>query len=257
MIIAPCHWLLDNHDVLIIMRENNNLPMPPVENIKAGIFEYTHCEDMVGDDVTCGTTGSVAEITVASSFSNQTEEFATSYYVVLRGTLERFGLYPKETGIKVKASQPVTKLLGGTVEVTDSSIKGAKIVIPGDPYPDQPESFTPTTRIPPSDPGDTFDCLWEDTVITIGHQQNPPEMKSAKAVGPAVHFGPYRNFFNRKVTITIPYTKGEKTEAVSVYIYNHVTDDWDDIEPESVDGLNGLVTFKTDVLGLFRVGVEK
>ena len=260
MIIAPCHWFFDAHDVLIIMRENNNLPIPPVENIKAGIFEYTHCEDMEGNEVTCGTAGSVAELTVASSFSHQTEEFATSYYVVLRGTLERFGLYPKETDIRVGASQPVTKLLGGTVEVTDSNIKGAKIFIPGDPYPDQPESFTPTTRIPPNDPSDTFDCLWEDTVITIGHQTNPPKMKNAKPVGPAVHFGPYRTFFNRDVTITLPYSKNEKVgkaEQVKIYIYNHLTDDWDDIAPESIDLTNRLVTFKTQVLGLFRVGVEK
>jgi hypothetical protein len=260
MIIAPCHWLFDAHDVLIIMRENNNLPIPPVENIKAGIFEYTHCEDMEGNEVTCGTAGSAAELTVASSYSHQTEEFATSYYVVLRGALERFGLYPKETDIRVRASQPVTKLLGGTVEVTDSNIKGAKIFIPGDPYPDRPDSFTPATRIPPNDPSDTFDCLWEDTVINIGHQTNPPAMKTARPVGPAVHFGPYRTFFNRDVTITIPYSKEEKVgkgESAKVYIYNHLTEDWDAIEPESVDQTNKLVTFKTQVLGLFRVGVTR
>ena len=36
-----------------------------------------------------------------------------------------------------------------------------------------------------------------------------------------------------------------------------IKNDWDSIEPESVDGTNRLVTFKTKVLGLFRVGVEK
>ena len=146
------------------------------------------------------------------------------------------------------------------MEVNASDIKGAKIEIPPDPYPDRPESFTPDTAIPPNDSNDTMDCLWEDTVITIGHQTNPPAMKSAKAVGPAVHFGPYRNFFNRDVTITIPYSKEEKIwkgESAKVYIYNHLTEDWDAIEPESVDQTNKLVTFKTQVLGLFWVGVTR
>lgn len=257
IIIAPCHWLFDAHDVLIIMRENNNLPIPPVENIRAGLFEYTHCEDLEGNEVTCGTAGSVAEITVASSFSHLTEEFATSYYVVLRGTLERFGLFPYETDIRVEVSQPVTKLLGGTVEVTDpdSPVYRAKIVIPGDPYPDWPDNFTPATRIPPNDPEDTFDCLWEDTVINIGQQINPPFMKSAQLVGPAVHFGPYRTFFNRDVLITIPfdYFPPEGKELL-VYIYNHLTKDWDAIQPVNIDQNNKTVTFKTQVLGLFQAG---
>ena len=95
------------------------------------------------------------------------------------------------------------------LEVTSplSIIKGAKIEIPADPYPDRPERFTVKTAIQPNDPNDTNDCLWEDTVITIGHQLNPPPMNHALPMGPAVHFGPYRNFFNRDVTITLPYYK--------------------------------------------------
>jgi hypothetical protein len=38
-----------------------------------------------------------------------------------------------------------------------------------------------------------------------------------------------------------------------VYIYNHVLDDWNPIEPESVDTAKKLVTFKTQVLGYLRV----
>ena len=259
LIIAPCHWLYDAHDVLIIMRENNKRPIPPKENLQAEVFEYTHCEDIEGNEVTCGTTGAT-EITTLSAYSHLDQEFATAYYVILRGTLERFGLYPKETDVKIQASQLVTKLLGGTVEVNTSEIRGARIEIPADPYPDRPESFTVDTEIPPSDPLDTNDCLWEDTVIKIGQQTNPPAMKNSQPVGPAVHFGPYRTFFNRDVTITIPYSKEKKVgsaESVKVYIYNHVTDDWDPLDVESVDQTNKLVTFKTQVLGLFRVGVTR
>jgi hypothetical protein len=170
------------------------------------------------------------------------------------------GLYPKKVDIKLSASKFVTKLNGGSVEVTSNSheIKGARIDIPADPYPDRPEGCTPETAIPTNNPSDTNDCLWEDTVITIGRQLNPPSMKKAQPVGPAVHFGPYRTMFNRDVTIRLPYNKaGVAPQTLKVYIYNHLTNDWDSIEPESVDGTNRLVTFKTNVLGLFRVGVEK
>jgi hypothetical protein len=103
-----------------------------------------------------------------------------------------------------------------------------------------------------------MDCLWENTEITIAHQLNPPAMKRALAIGPAVHFGPYRTFFNRDITITIPYRRLlalGKRDQVKAYIYNHVTEDWESIETEQV--ANGKVTFKTKVLGLFRAGVAK
>jgi hypothetical protein len=80
-------------------------------------------------------------------------------------------------------------------------------------------------------------------------------MSSADPVGPALYFGPYRTFFNRDVTITIPYDGvllGGQS-AAAVYIYNHLSEDWDPIEIESVDSSNRLVTFKTQVLGLFQV----
>jgi hypothetical protein len=38
-----------------------------------------------------------------------------------------------------------------------------------------------------------------------------------------------------------------------VYIFNHVTQDWDEMMPASVDEINNLVTFETQVLGLFQV----
>ncbi len=63
--------------------------------------------------------------------------------------------------------------------------------------------------------------------------------------------------FNRDVTISIPYRviAALNKAKVKPYIYNHVTGDWEAIEPEKVAA--GLVTFKTDVLGLFRAGVAK
>ena len=101
-----------------------------------------------------------------------------------------------------------------------------------------------------------MDCLWEDLTISIGVQENPPTIQTAQAIGPAVHLGPYRTLFNRDVTITIPYdTQSEDTGNVTVYIYNHLTEDWDALETGNVDVDKRLVTFKTKVLGLFQVGL--
>ena len=258
IIVAPCHWQYDNLDTILRMKEINRLPLTPKADLEVGIFEMIHCEDAAGNEVVCGSPAAVAEITVAPSYSHMALEFATSYYVVLQGTLEQFGLFPDGEEPVIEASQLVTKLNGGTVEVTLSSspILGAKIKIPGDPYPERPQGFTPETAIPINDPADTNDCMWDDTIISIGYRVTPPSMGGADSpLGPAVHFGPYRTFFNRDVTITIPYDGvllGGQS-AAAVYLYNHLSEDWDPIEIESVDSSNRLVTFKTQVLGLFQV----
>jgi len=256
IIVFPCHWNYDNFDTIMRMKELNQLPLTPKEDLRAGIFEMTHCEDAQGNQVECSGAESAVGITVAPSYSNMDEEFATAYYVVLRGTLERFGLFPEGEAPVIEASQLVTKLGGGAVEVTSASspIMGAKIEIPADPYPDRPEGFTPDTALPVNDPADTNECMWDDTEIKIGYRESAPDMGDAEPSGPAVHVGPYRTFFNRNVSITIPYTGAGGTQDLMVYIYNHVTEDWDPIEPESVDTINKLVTFRTQVLGLFQAG---
>ena len=99
--------------------------------------------------------------------------------------------------------------------------------------------------------------MWEDMDITVAERINPPAMVTANTVGPAVHFEPYRMVFNRDVTVTVPYDGASAGgQALSVYIYNHITEGWDSITPESVDKANKLVTFTTQVLGLFQVGAE-
>jgi hypothetical protein len=259
IIIAPCHWFYDGYDTLYVNRVVNNLPLQTNEELAQEVYHKTHCEDLDGNWVDCASEGVVAEIVHAESFSHFTDDFATAYYVVLQGTLERFGLYPNGEEPVIEASQLVTKLEGGTVDVTEptSQIKGAKIEIPADPYPSRPEGFTQETCIPINDPNDTNDCMWEDTEIIIGHRTTPPPMSSSSPLGPAVHFGPYRNFFNREVTITVPYTSDKAGgQTVKVYVYNHLTDDWDSINPEAVDKNTELVTFKTKVLGLFQAGVD-
>jgi hypothetical protein len=255
LILAPCHWFYDDFDNLCDMRLINGIPFVPKDKTAAGIFDLTYCEDADGNEVSCASEGDVAEVTVVPSYSHMPAEFATSYYVVLRGTLERFGLYPDGLNIVTGVSQMVAKLDGGTLEVTSpsSAIQGARIVIPADPYPSWPEGFTPQEAIPINDPRDTNDCLWEDTVINIGQQINPPVMEGIQPAGPAVHFGPYRTFFNRDVSISIPYDSAAAAgKEVKPYVYNDLTESWDELEAETIE--KGLVTFKTQVLGLFQAG---
>jgi hypothetical protein len=256
MIVAPCHWYFDNFDTIVLMALENDLAMIPKANIEAEIFYHTYCEDFEGNEVDCSSGEAVAAITLAPSYSHRTLEFAISYYVVLQGTLERFGLYPEGEEPEVETSQLITKLAGGTLEVASgaSPIMGAKIEIPADPYPGRPDDFTRETGIPINDPTNTNDCMWEDTEIIIGHQPTPPPMGSNNPLGPAVHFGPYRTFFNRDVTITLPYDfLPASVQGVNVYVYNHLTEDWERIPHQSVDEVNHQVTFKTQVLGLFQV----
>jgi hypothetical protein len=257
IVIVPGHWNYDNIDTILTMKLNNGLPITPKADIAAGTYDCTHCEDADGNVVACDSSDKSAQITAASSYSNLPEEFATAYYVVLRGTLERFGIYPQDASVTIAAQKQITKLDGGTIAVTKffSPINRAEIEIPPDPYPDRPESFTDKTAIPVNDPADTNDCMWEDTTILIGQQQNPPAMKSARAVGPAVHIGPYRTIFNRDVTVTIPFRMLQAIgKTVKPYVYNHVTKDWDALEAEKTGW--GTITFKTKVLGLFQAGVE-
>jgi hypothetical protein len=258
ILVVPCHWNYDNLDTIFFMKDVSGLPLTPKADILAGKFDYTHCEDSTGNVVACDNPAAVATVTVAQSYSGVPEAFATAYYVVLRGTLERFGLYPSAEEPTIAASQLVTKAAGGTVEVSDNAtgIQGAKIIIPADPYPTRPEDFTYLTAIPVNDPGDTYDCLWEDTVINIGRRATPPAINGAQAVGPAVYFGPYRTFFNRDVSVTIPYDSGlAGAQPVAVYVYNHVTQDWDPIAPASVDPVSNRVTFSTQTLGLFQATI--
>jgi hypothetical protein len=257
LIVIPAHWQYDNNDTYLHTRTRNGLPVNPRSDLQNDIFHMVFCEDAAGAEVDCDSPDAVAEITLAPAYSALAEEFGIAYYAVLRGTLERFGLFPKNTNIDIEVSQMVTKLAGGTVEVTDpySQIAGAKIEIPGDPYPDWPESFTPSTAIPTNDPSDTLDCLWEDTVINIGHHKNAKGIQGVEPLGKAIHIGPYRTKFNRDVTIILPYTENPiNVENVSVYIFNELTDGWDSIEPVNIDMEDKLVTIKTQISGLFQVG---
>jgi hypothetical protein len=256
MIIVPGHWHGDAQDTLYIMRKNSDLPLVPMADMQSGNFDHTFCEGAAEGEVDCAAPESAARITITPSYNDLTDEFATVYAVRLRGGIERFGIYPTAESFGDSVQQPITKRDGGIVEITDaaSAIFGARVEIPADPYPDYPETFTPDTAIAFSDPDNTFECMWEDADIGIRHRINPPAMSSVSAVGPAVHFGPYRTIFNRDVTMKIPYDADAAGDLpIGVYVYNHLTLQWEEIPSEGY--VDGLITFKTQYLGLFRAAV--
>ncbi len=265
MIIAPCHWYSDNQDTQVIMRKNNHLKFTPKADLAKGKYDVTYCEDAEGKEIPCS--GSeAAHITITSSYTDQPDDFAMVYYVVLRGGVERLGVYPKDTEISIEASSLITKKDGGAVSVNKflNPVNKAKIEIPADPSPEYPDNFTPpeqglaTAAVAFSDPDKPYDCMWEDTEIRIGQQGNVPAMKTARQAGPAVYIGPYRTIFNKDVTITIPYRRLLASPAkVQPFIYNELTRDWDAIDGGQADFIKGTVTFKTKVLGLFRAGVAQ
>jgi hypothetical protein len=260
LIVIPTHWQYDNFDTFLHTRERNGLKVNSKSELEADIFHLTYCEDAAGNEVECDSPDAVAEILLAPAFSAVAEEFGIAYYVRLLGGIERFGLYPDDVQFGDKVTTPITKLAGGTVEITDSGsdIFGAQIVIPADPHPDWPETFTVDTAIPIDDPTDPNDCMWEDMDITVAERINPPAMVTVHPLGPAVHFGPYRMVFNQDVTVTVPYdTAAAGALPVSIYIYNHLTEDWESLDHENIDTVNGLITFKTQTLGLFQVGEKQ
>ncbi len=257
LLVAPCHWNYDNTDTILRMREINGLKVNTLAELDAEIHHTVYCEDTDGAFVNCDG-AEAAEITIAPAYLHLPYEFAVSYYVALRGGIERFGVFPKKPKVKVKASGFITKLDGGIVEVTDPDSKylGAKIEIPADPYPDRPESFTGDNATAVNDPLDTNDCMWEDSMMYIGKQNKVGGLgHGIKARSKAVYFGPYRTLFNRDVTLTLPLKKKVKNpENVSAYIYNDLLEDWEEVPLESLDVEGKRATLKTKVLGVFRIG---
>lgn len=263
MIIAPCHWYSDNQDTLVIMRKNNKLKFTPKADLAQGRYDVTYCEDAAGNEAPCD--GSeTAHITITSSYTDQPEDFAMVYYAVLRGGIEQLGVYPTNENIDIAVSKAVEKNSGGSVQVGTpfTALRNTKVVIPPDPKPGLPENFTPpeqgleSAAVAFSDPADPFDCMWEDTTVVIAQRHDPPAMGTARPAGPAVHIGPYRLLFNQDVAITIPYWRFAALPGkVTPYIYNHLTRDWDAIEGGQADFFKGVITFPTQVFGLFRAGV--
>jgi len=146
-----------------------------------------------------------------------------------------------DTEVDIEVSQEVSAAATETVTVSvndlDSRIYGAAV------------------RIPPG-------ALAEDVTITIGVVTNPPALPDdTKALGFVIDFGPEGFGFNTPVTILIPYTEDDLTEAgvddpskLKVFTYDVSELAWEKLIVEGVDIENQRLIVRKDSFSMFTTG---
>lgn len=291
IIIVPSHWYYNGQDTSLKIRELNNLPLNSIEEMNKGIFDISWCEIYNSDgslsqilDRGLDCPEGYTKIILMEAFDEVKEEFNIGYAHRIRGGIEQFGVLPN-LDIKILARGPVSYLDGGTIEVTQGRLKGAKLFVRKDAHPGQPESYSYRTsfrhqnsRDPNTDKNavrpfneftDYHDHLisaWFDFNAMIGLQgkskpnENMPQL--VNAISDAVYFGPYRTLFNSPATITLPFdtTKVTDSEQIRVYIFNDLSQEYEPIlkvpggQDVRIDLDQGYVSFDTQVLGIFAVG---
>ena len=182
------------------------------------------------------------------------------------------------------AEGEITKKNGGTVEIKEGLLRGAKLVVKPDPNPNIPESYTWDNRWRPlsdNDPNTGFeavraineydeisnflDSAKDDFTAVIGLQRrsSPKVMMPIhpNAISETVFFGPYRTTFNVPAEITIAFDKEKVTEPKNIHpmVYNEITESFE-IHPmvrnsytNIIDEEMGTLTFETQVLGQFSL----
>jgi len=218
------------------------------------------------------------------TFDEVREEFNIGYAHRIRGGIEQFGVLP-DLGIEILARGPVSYLEGGTIEVTEGKLKGVKLFVRKDAHPGEPESYSYQTSYrhqnsrdpnigesavrPFNEFGNYDDHLisaWFDFNAIIGTQsKSKPDKEMPKlgnAISESVYIGPYRTLFNSPATITIPIDPDKVTDPnrIQAYIYNDLSEEYEPVfkvpggQNIRVNLDNGLVSFDTQVLGIFAVG---
>ena len=288
IIILLSHWYGNNMDTGVIIREINDLPLNSIEQMGDGIFSVTWCERYTGP----GTYEQVrvkdgdcpddhARIQLTEAFDEVAEEFFNSYVQRIRGGIERFGVFPN-LGIEVAAQGPVTKLDGGTVEVTQGPLAGTALFVRPDPRPNEPESYEWADAFrPASSPNpntgpdairavndfqkidDYLDSAKDDFTAFIGTQEKSDPGTDMpghpNAISAVVYFGPYRTLFNAPATVTLPYDRASVNDPskITAHIFNETTKEFDPVyavpagEPIRVNEMAATASFDVQVLGNF------
>jgi len=291
IIIVPSHWYYNGQDTSLKIRELNNLPLNTIEEMNEGIFDISWCEIYNADgsltqllDRGLDCPEGYTKITLMETFDEVREEFNIGYAHRIRGGIEQFGVLP-DLGIEILARGPVSYLEGGTIEVTEGKLKGVKLFVRKDAHPGEPESYSYQTSYrhqnsrdpnigesavrPFNEFGNYDDHLisaWFDFNAIIGTQsKSKPDKEMPKlgnAISESVYIGPYRTLFNSPATITIPIDPDKVTDPnrIQAYIYNDLSEEYEPVfkvpggQNIRVNLDNGLVSFDTQVLGIFAVG---
>ena len=288
VIIQLSHWGYTYWVLIINMREALNFPLNSIEEIHQGELSVTWCEKHFAPgkyEQTETINGKCPEgftrLQLMEAFEDYSDEIAINYANRIRGGIERLGMFP-DLDISILAEGEVTQKEGGTIEVKEGLLKGAKISVKGDPNPNIPESYTWDNRWRPltdNDPNtgadavraineydedsDFLDSSKDDFNAVIGIQRLSSPKKQMpeliEAVSETVFFGPYRTTFNVPAEITIAYNKDKVTnpENILPMVYNEVSESFE-VHPKvrnryinKIDLEKGTLTFETQVLGQF------
>ena len=293
IIIVPSHWYYNGQDTSLKIRELNQLPLNSVDEMNQGIFDISWCEkyesngsltQLLNQGLNCP--DDYSKITLMETFDEVREEFNLGYAQRIRGGIEQFGVLP-DLDIEILASGPVSYLNGGTVEINNGRLKGAKLFVREDPHPNKPESYSfessyrhKNSKSPNTD-GDAIrpfnefknhdDHLisaWFDFNAMIGIQNNSKPNKImpnlVNAVSQTIYFGPYRTLFNAPASITIPIdtSKISSNSKIQAYIFNDLSQSFEPVfftpggSNITIDMNLGTASFDTQVLGVFAIGLE-
>jgi len=293
IVIVLSHWNSNTADTALIIREVNDLPMNSIAELKDGIFSITWCEQYSGPgqyrqmrpaDGNCPQ--AYVRIQMTEAFDSVSGAFFSGYANRIRGGIERFGVFP-DLAIEIAGQGFISKLDGGSAQVTAGPLAGAKLVVQPDPRPREPESyewknrFRPETATDPNTgpeavrpinefavPDDYLDSAKDDFTAYIGTQgkRDPRTLlpEHPRAVSQTVYFGPYRTLFNAPATVTLPFDRSRvaDTSRIKPYIYNEFTRRYDPVfpvpagQPVHVNEEAGSVSFDVQVLGNFVLALD-
>ncbi len=281
IVVLLSHWYYDSIDNGLAIRDVNRLPINTKQDLENDKFWIDWCEsaavsnsnapwtEVDPPNYECSNPNDV-HIVLTETFDNVSDEFILNYATIIRGGVERYGVFP-DLGITIEAQGAISKTTGGTAAITRGRRARAKIEVPPDPDPNLPEGYYPTAdhaivyETINNPETDLKQAAWSDFTAYVGEQQFAapgqalPEL--AGSVGPAVFFGPYRTFFNTPARITLPYTRlrVRNPKNIRPYIYNELTKGWDQVYPApggqgiEVNRLARTVSFDAQVLGIFAL----
>jgi hypothetical protein len=264
------HWYYNGRDPLLAVRAMQKIPLNTRADFRNGKFWVDWCERVESSDpVPCDRDDpSLVHLQYSETFDSFAHEFAVGYAHVIRGAVERFGVYPTSVGLEILARGAVDREGGGAVEVRAGRLGGARVAIAKDAHPGEPESFDAKSYRAFADPADNLVSAWESFEAYIGTQPVPVERlaRHSRVVSDGVLFGPYRTIVNRPATFTLPLAPKQKLDAgeagrLRAFVYNEVSEDWDPVfvpagsAPLRYDPKTRRATFDTQVFGVFALAV--
>ena len=254
IVVLLSHWNYNNTDNMLAMRRINRIPYNSRAEVRRQQYWIDWCEATDAPaQIDCALEGA-ARLTLSEVFDKQAVAFGIGYGHRMRGTVERFGVFPH--GVEPIAAAPVSAADGGVLNIADGPLAGTSLAVPADPRPGLPEANRWDDYEVFVDPAKPFIGAWFDFEAYAAATERTPD----RALAPSVLFGPYRTIVNKPARVTLPLAvQVDDPAAVQPVIYNEVTGDWDPVypvaggRPVDLDRTARTLSFDTQVLGIFSV----